>query len=227
MAAPRLIPFFASAAIHAAIAFAIISSSALTRPAIELPEGTAAPAVLLINADTDATEPNADSPPADPSDTPTPLPASTAPLLRSTFDQSERALHQSQHLLTESHSALAAETWSDLIVPAPSTPSALAAPSPTSAPAHEGITQGPVPLATNAPPKYPEECLRRRQTGTVLLRAMIEPDGRASSITIARSSGHAPSTPPQPKPPAPGASPPPTPSAPPPAPKPPSPSTSS
>ena len=39
------------------------------------------------------------------------------------------------------------------------------------------------------PPSYPIAALRNHEQGTVLLRVRVEPDGRASSVVIERSSG--------------------------------------
>ncbi len=39
-------------------------------------------------------------------------------------------------------------------------------------------------------PRYPRESSRRREYGTVVLRVLVDPDGRASQIQIERTSGH-------------------------------------
>ncbi len=59
-------------------------------------------------------------------------------------------------------------------------------PSPGGAP---GVLTGPAPAAGNPPPDYPAEARRKGQEGTVVLRVIIEPDGRVAGATVARSSG--------------------------------------
>src|SRR5262249_26285973 len=55
--------------------------------------------------------------------------------------------------------------------------------------ATEGVARGPTPNSGNKPPKYPAECRRKREQGTVLVHVVIESDGRASGVRVARSSG--------------------------------------
>ncbi|HSH85283.1 MAG TPA: energy transducer TonB, partial [Guyparkeria sp.] len=43
----------------------------------------------------------------------------------------------------------------------------------------------------NAPPSYPRAAQRLRQEGEVLLRVMVDADGRPIDWSVARSSGHA------------------------------------
>ncbi len=52
-----------------------------------------------------------------------------------------------------------------------------------------GVAHGPVPLSTNTPPRYPDECRRRRQQGAALVHVVIEADGGVSGLSLARSSG--------------------------------------
>jgi protein TonB len=42
----------------------------------------------------------------------------------------------------------------------------------------------------NAPPVYPEAAARRGESGTVVLVVHIAPDGHASGVDVADSSGH-------------------------------------
>lgn len=54
-----------------------------------------------------------------------------------------------------------------------------------------GASRGPAAATSNRPPKYPAECRRLRQQGTVVLHVVIEPDGSVSLVRLARSCGHA------------------------------------
>lgn len=68
-------------------------------------------------------------------------------------------------------------------------PAAPAAPLPTEVPATSEPTQ-PRPIAgRNAPPQYPSRALRRGESGTVLVRAAIGPDGVPTSVEVADGSG--------------------------------------
>ncbi|MDR0181708.1 energy transducer TonB [Lysobacter arvi] len=69
-----------------------------------------------------------------------------------------------------------------------------AAPPPTlpapAAPAPAGPASRPEPLAGRTPaPRYPSQSLRRGESGTVLVRAQIGPDGVPSDVGVANSSG--------------------------------------
>lgn len=63
--------------------------------------------------------------------------------------------------------------------PAPSTPATLA-------PA--GTDSAPV-LVSNPPPRYPRASLRRRESGEVLLRVRVGPDGVPSDVSLVQGSG--------------------------------------
>lgn len=52
-----------------------------------------------------------------------------------------------------------------------------------------GVARGPSASSANRPPKYPEECRRAHQQGTVLVHAVIQADGAVSSVVVSRSSG--------------------------------------
>lgn len=175
---------FASAALHAA-AFAILIHAASSPPSVSLPDGPASLSALTICSESDAPPATPDSQLAAPETPPTP--PEPMPSLRSTYDQSQFALERAQDALSESHSSLAAETWSDLLVPTPSSP---AAAPPSSAPRTPGVSKAPAALATNRAPVYPEESRRRRQSGSVMIHAVIEASGEVSTATVERSSGH-------------------------------------
>jgi len=67
--------------------------------------------------------------------------------------------------------------------PPPSLPQA-AAPAPSTAPSR------PEPLAGQTPaPRYPTQSLRRGESGTVMVRAQIGPDGVPSGVEVANGSG--------------------------------------
>lgn len=53
-----------------------------------------------------------------------------------------------------------------------------------------GASRGPSAATSNRPPKYPAECRRRREQGTVMLHVVVEPDGAVSNVRLARSCGH-------------------------------------
>lgn len=62
-------------------------------------------------------------------------------------------------------------------------------PPPTAAPPTAALTQPrPIPGATPAP-RYPPRALRRGESGTVMVRAEIGPDGVPTSVSVARGSG--------------------------------------
>jgi len=63
-----------------------------------------------------------------------------------------------------------------------------AAPPPAEAPTVSEPSQ-PRPMAGNAPPRYPSRALRRGDSGTVLVRAAIGPDGVPTSVEVADGSG--------------------------------------
>lgn len=68
----------------------------------------------------------------------------------------------------------------------PPPPAAPPAPAPTAAPA----SLRPEPIAGQTPaPSYPARALRRGESGTVMVRAEIRPDGTPGSVTVATSSG--------------------------------------
>lgn len=52
-----------------------------------------------------------------------------------------------------------------------------------------GEVRSPEPLAGNAPPRYPEECRRRRQEGEVRVRVRVGTDGHAAGARVEASSG--------------------------------------
>lgn len=54
-----------------------------------------------------------------------------------------------------------------------------------------GADHQPLPKATNRPPEYPFEARRRGESGTVVLRVVIEASGRVSGLVVDRSSGFA------------------------------------
>lgn len=67
-------------------------------------------------------------------------------------------------------------------------PPGAAAPGTSSGVSHP--SRAPVVATGNKPPRYPEECRRKREQGTVLVHAVIEPDGSVSSVQVVRSSGY-------------------------------------
>ncbi|MES2337257.1 MAG: energy transducer TonB [Pseudomonadota bacterium] len=74
-------------------------------------------------------------------------------------------------------------------------------PTPTRAPAPAAAPAPPAPagplsvgnltskLISGTPPSYPVEARRKRETGTVVLRLVLSPEGRIASIVVHRSSG--------------------------------------
>lgn len=86
---------------------------------------------------------------------------------------------------------------SDMVRPDPELARAAdsAAPRPVPPPAPVGVpnpvppaTSAPVPIATPAP-RYPAAALRRGESGEVLLRIEVDPDGLPHAMDIVRSSG--------------------------------------
>jgi len=73
-----------------------------------------------------------------------------------------------------------------LVETAPPPPPPTAAPAPPR-PASSAVSQ-PQPLSTPAP-RYPSAALRRRESGTVMVRVDIGPDGIPTSVSVADSSG--------------------------------------
>lgn len=72
----------------------------------------------------------------------------------------------------------------EVAVPQPAPPAPLAPPSVVS-----GGNLG-TRMVAGAPPRYPIECRRKREQGTVVLALTVGIDGAVSAIAIARSSGH-------------------------------------
>jgi len=68
--------------------------------------------------------------------------------------------------------------------PAPEPPVAPAAPGQ----AASGAVTPPVPVSS-PPPEYPRAALRRRESGEVLLRVQVGPDGVPSDVSLIRGSG--------------------------------------
>lgn len=63
-------------------------------------------------------------------------------------------------------------------------------PLPSTAPEAAGAYVSPQPIPGQTPsPRYPARALRRRESGTVLVRAEIDPDGVPVSVSVERSSG--------------------------------------
>lgn len=79
--------------------------------------------------------------------------------------------------------------------PVPQEKTVVAAPAPAPpvvAAAPPSVVQGAdlsARMISGAPPRYPLECRRRKEQGTVILALTLDLDGRVSSISIARSSG--------------------------------------
>lgn len=72
------------------------------------------------------------------------------------------------------------------LVEAPKPPAPVA-PAPRPAPA---VATRPEPIPGQTPaPRYPAAALRRGESGTVMVRAEIRPDGTPDVVTVARSSG--------------------------------------
>ena len=70
-----------------------------------------------------------------------------------------------------------------------------ATPSPASATQNAAISDAPVRVsnpnyAGACPISYPERARKRNQQGTVVVHALIGPDGKPIEVTVARSSGH-------------------------------------
>ena len=67
------------------------------------------------------------------------------------------------------------------------------APAPPAPPAPPSVVTGAdlsARMIAGAPPRYPIECRRKKEQGTVVLALTLGVDGRVASISIARSSGH-------------------------------------
>jgi len=66
-----------------------------------------------------------------------------------------------------------------------------ATPQPTAATAANGATGTDIPpvLISSPPPTYPRAALRRRESGTALLRVHVGPDGVPQSVDLVRGSG--------------------------------------
>jgi len=63
-------------------------------------------------------------------------------------------------------------------------------PQPASPPTPGGPASRPEPIAGQTPaPRYPSQSLRRGESGTVLVRAQIGPDGVPGSVEVANGSG--------------------------------------
>lgn len=106
--------------------------------------------------------------------------------------------------------SLEVDLWSIAQLPAPETPQPMGAPSPqdeawlherTTSPAkpapspallegHGAMTEATPQVIRNPPPAYPWMARIRGWEGTVVLEAHIEPNGRASQVRVATSSGH-------------------------------------
>lgn len=86
----------------------------------------------------------------------------------------------------------AAETTPARPEPAARTPARAARTTPpATAPRASAIRDSaPMPLASNAQPKYPAAALRAGETGTVLLRVNVSAGGEPTDIAIARRSGN-------------------------------------
>lgn len=77
-----------------------------------------------------------------------------------------------------------------LVEAPPPAPAAPAAAPPAETPVPTGPTLQPRPIAGRMPPpRYPSRALRRGDSGTVLIRAAIGPDGVPTSVTVADGSG--------------------------------------
>jgi len=75
--------------------------------------------------------------------------------------------------------------------PAPTVPVAAAEPEPmpaAPAPARVSVTAKPL-YRSNPRPDYPIDARRRREEGVVLLDVAVEPNGRAASVSLKRTSG--------------------------------------
>jgi len=79
------------------------------------------------------------------------------------------------------------EEQARLVETAPPPTPPQAAPMPPPRPMSTAVTQ-PEPISSPAP-RYPPQALRRHETGTVLVRVEIGPDGVPTSISVADSSG--------------------------------------
>ena len=80
--------------------------------------------------------------------------------------------------------------------PAPALPvpaAASAPPGPPAPPAQPGTMQSSdlgTRMISGEPPRYPTECRRKHEEGTVVLALTLGVDGRVQAISVARSSGH-------------------------------------
>ncbi len=184
----RLLPLALtlSVTLHGA-AFAALSiclhHSPFAAPRIALPLGSAAGLPVLLIA---STEPDIDAlPRLDESKSDELLkassiePAAPIPSVDTAVDPEPLESHA-----VASRTALEAVT--EPISTGATTSLADGRPSPGGAP---GVLTGPTPAAGNPPPDYPAEARRKHQEGTVILRVIIEPDGRVAGATVARSSG--------------------------------------
>lgn len=70
----------------------------------------------------------------------------------------------------------------------PTPPRAAVKPRPAPQPAASAVATGPEPTRTFAP-RYPARALRNGETGTVMVRAEIGPDGVPTSVSVERGSG--------------------------------------
>lgn len=67
------------------------------------------------------------------------------------------------------------------------------APAPPAPPAPPSVVQGAdlsARMISGAPPRYPIECRRKKEQGTVVLALTLDTEGRVSSISVSRSSGY-------------------------------------
>lgn len=81
-----------------------------------------------------------------------------------------------------------------IVDPLPASPQIVAAPpAPPAPPAQPSVVQAKdlgTRMLSAVPPRYPAECRRRREQGTVVLSLVLDVEGRVASISVAESSGH-------------------------------------
>lgn len=73
------------------------------------------------------------------------------------------------------------------VVPPPSRPAPVVAP--PAPPAPMTVNDLDEKMIAGGPPRYPMESRRKKEQGTVLLRLLIDTDGRVAQVSIAQSSG--------------------------------------